>query len=106
VSLASARAALAGMDLDALALVGVELASAPQGTTAGASVPRTRLTGGARDALIRTLREAEHSGQRELQPRHLALALLTGQLPDPATELLSRLGVDRAAVEERLRSAA
>jgi hypothetical protein len=43
---------------------------------------------------------------RRITPRHLALALLERQQPDPAAELLTELGVDRDDAQRRLAGAA
>ncbi|RSM98714.1 hypothetical protein DMB42_43980 [Nonomuraea sp. WAC 01424] len=42
------------------------------------------------------------AGTRDIDTSHLLRALLELDRPDPAAELFSRLGVDRAAVSQRL----
>jgi ATP-dependent Clp protease ATP-binding subunit ClpA len=103
----SARRALQAMDVDALAAVGVEVGAQGLPTPAPARVSGQRsFTAAARDALRRTLVEAQRRGSRQLAPTHLLLALLDGGPRDPATQLLARLGVDAATVRSRLSEAA
>ncbi|MFJ8006697.1 Clp protease N-terminal domain-containing protein [Streptomyces fagopyri] len=45
-------------------------------------------------------------GSRRITPEHLMLAILDRELPDPAAELMERLGIDRPSVRERIRQAA
>ncbi len=57
---------------------------------------------GARAVLHRGLQEASTSRSRYIEARHLLLALLSRERPDPAAELLAALGVDPAQVRARL----
>lgn len=45
------------------------------------------------------------AGSRRITPEHLLLAILDCERPDPAAELMEQLGIDRAAVRERIRQA-
>jgi ATP-dependent Clp protease ATP-binding subunit ClpA len=105
VSVADARAALDALDQAALAAVGVSVA---------APVPRLPvvfgrrlppLTSGARAVIQRAMEEARPRRTGRLATQHFLLAILAGQRPDPATELLQALGVDSGAVRERLAAA-
>ncbi len=101
VSLDSARTALRDLDSEALATVGIE-ASFDGPVLAGRPNERLRLTPSAR-AVFAGLRQ-EADGER-LSIRHVLLALLRRERPDPAAELFDALGVDRGAVRDRLRTA-
>ncbi|MBT8160495.1 MULTISPECIES: Clp protease N-terminal domain-containing protein [Arthrobacter] len=104
VDLESARAQLDALDQEALESVGVALRDfgplrAPRGSI------RTTFTSGARaviqDSLILTTREKA----RRISGRHLLLALLERQQPDPAAALFNKLGVDPEGMKARLRNA-
>ncbi|WP_028265580.1 Clp protease N-terminal domain-containing protein [Arthrobacter sp. MA-N2] len=101
VDLEPARAQLDALDQEALEAVGIKLGdfgplNAPKGSS------RTTFTSAARsviqDSLILTTREKA----RRITTRHLLLALLDRQQPDPAAVLLNKLGVDAAALKVRL----
>jgi ATP-dependent Clp protease ATP-binding subunit ClpA len=111
VDLDSARRALQTMDVEALAAVGIDvdpgvdiegLPTAPSTKFAG----HRSFTAAARDVLRRTLVEAQRQRARRLSPTHILLALLDAGPRDPATQLLTRLGVDAALVRSRLSKAA
>ncbi len=105
VDLEQARAGLDQLDRKALACVGVDT----PGFEPVVAVHRrghVPFTGAAKAALVRTLTEATHRGDRRLEPRHLLLALLGPDQPDAAVELLARLDVDPVAVRARLERAA
>ena len=101
VSLVSARSALHDLDRGALATLGIE-ASFDGPVLSGRPNERLRLTPSAR-AVFSGLRQ-ETDGER-LSTRHVLLALLRREPPDPAAELFDALGVDRDAVRDRLRNA-
>ncbi|GAA4050130.1 Clp protease N-terminal domain-containing protein [Arthrobacter methylotrophus] len=103
VDLEPARAQLDALDQEALEAVGITLGdfgplNAPKGSS------RTTFTSAARsviqDALILTTKEKA----RRITTRHLLLALLERQQPDPAAVLLNKLGVDTAALKARLQN--
>jgi ATP-dependent Clp protease ATP-binding subunit ClpA len=106
VSLADARAASDALDLAALAAVGIRVQSLCQGPPAafGRSLPP--LTSGAKTAFKHAIDEARPFKTGRLETTHFLLALLSLRRPDPAAELLHALGVDPAAVRERLGSQA
>ena len=101
VSLVSARSALHDLDRGALATLSIE-ASFDGPVLPGRPNERLRLTPSAR-AVFSGLRQ-EAGGDR-LSTRHVLLALLRREPPDPAAELFDALGVDRGAVRDRLRNA-
>jgi ATP-dependent Clp protease ATP-binding subunit ClpA len=109
--LPAALAQLHAMDEDALAAVGidtgrVQLAPTPAPAGSPARVGRVQLTAAAKDAIIRTQRIAAAGRAPKMEPEHLLLALLELARPDPAAQLFARLGVDTAAVRQRLAGAA
>jgi Clp amino terminal domain, pathogenicity island component len=99
VDLASTRAALAELDRQALAYLGIH-PTFSSSTVPGRPAERLRLTPSARSVftgLARTRLKGERTG-----PAHVLLALLTLLPPDPAAVLLDALRVDRAEVRARL----
>ncbi len=104
----AARAALDAMDAEALASVGVDVdvAGVPPAPQPTRLPSRRPFTAAARETLGRTLRIASARRVGRLEPQHLLLALLESAPPDPAAQLLDRLGVDRPLVHERLAGAA
>lgn len=101
VDLESARAALDALNRAALASIGLDV-----GDLRLASLPPARkrppLTSAARSVLIRAIEQAARTMGRRPTSKHLLLALLACEPPDPAAVLLAQLGVDRALVRERL----
>ncbi|WP_431032758.1 Clp protease N-terminal domain-containing protein [Streptomyces sp. P6-2-1] len=98
----SARATLDALDLAALAALGIDARGAER-PAIPASRKRTPFTSGARAVVPGALGEARSAGARHITPEHLLLALLDRDRPDPAADLLDRLGVDRAGVRAGLR---
>lgn len=96
--LATAREALAALDRQALAAIGLSLPPG-QPVLAGNEKDRVKLTPAAR-AVFTGLRA--HAAGRRLGVHHVLLGLLRLRAPDPAAVLLDRLGVDRPAVRRRL----
>jgi ATP-dependent Clp protease ATP-binding subunit ClpA len=105
VDLTTARSAIDAMDRSALAAVGVDAADAEMHEPPGGG-ERLFFTSAAKDAMRRTFAEAVRTRSRELQPEHLLLALLAAEPPDSAADLLTALGIDPAAVRQRLNAAA
>lgn len=111
----SARDALAELDRDALAEVGLdsrldappiptdESGPPPRPTLRAVLRDRRPLTPAAKEALRSSRRAMRHNDRAGAQ-RDMLLALLELQPPDPAAALLARLGVDRAAARARLAS--
>jgi ATP-dependent Clp protease ATP-binding subunit ClpA len=102
VDLGCAPAASAALDRDALAAVGVDVEHLGPLSNVDGPHRRPPLTSGARAVLQRSLHEARSARSRSIETRHLLLALLARERPDPAAELLAALRVDPAAVRERL----
>ncbi|MEU7024042.1 Clp protease N-terminal domain-containing protein [Streptomyces sp. NPDC046203] len=103
--LETVRAALDALDRFALAVVGIDIRGIAR-PPIPASRKRTPFTSGARAVLPRALAETRKAGGRRITPEHLLLALLDRERPDPAAEVMAELGIDRAAVRERVRTGA
>ncbi|MFC9669747.1 MULTISPECIES: Clp protease N-terminal domain-containing protein [unclassified Streptomyces] len=101
--LETARAALDALDGSALAAVGIDIQGIER-PPIPASRKRTPFTSGARAVLPRALSETRKARRRRITPEHLLLALLDCEQPDPAAELMAQLGIDRAAVRDRIRA--
>jgi ATP-dependent Clp protease ATP-binding subunit ClpA len=98
VSLSSARTALEDLDRQALAALGIE--ASPVGPVLpGREKDRLRLTPAGREVFTGLRRTA--AGER-LGVKHVLVALLARQRPDPAAELFAALGVDAGQVRARL----
>ena len=106
MSLADARAVSDALDRAALAAVGVQVKTLGEEppTSFGRQFPP--LTSGARAVFKRAIDEARPSRSGQIGTSHFLLALLSLRRPDPAAELLDALGVDPAAVRQRLAGAA
>ena len=101
--LESARTQLDALDRQALEAVGVTLGdfgplNAPKGSS------RTTFTSAARSVIQDSLMQTTREKARRITTRHLLLALLERQQPDPAAVLLKKLGVDAAALKARLQN--
>ncbi|WP_405086579.1 Clp protease N-terminal domain-containing protein [Microbispora sp. NBC_01389] len=98
-----ARAALDGMDSEALEAIGVHVADLPAsaGPRRHPALSVGTLTTAARATVHRAV-GASPTGSRDLAPRHLLTALLDLERPDPAAELIERLRIDRAAARRLL----
>jgi ATP-dependent Clp protease ATP-binding subunit ClpA len=97
VQLESARAALSALDDAALAAVGID-ARGVERATIPAPAKRLPLTSGAKAALSRALAATRTAGARRVTSVHLLAGLLDGDHADPATDVLTELHIDRAAV--------
>lgn len=108
VDLEAARAASAALDRAALAAVGIDLGQLGARPRSQPIQARRRppLTSGARAVLQRSLQEASASKSRHIEVRHLLLALLSCERPDPAAEMLAALGIDPAQARDRLTGSA
>lgn len=102
VSLAEARAALDALDRAALTAAGIEAGALGESPPVSFGRRLPPLTSGARAVIKRALDEARPVKSGRIDTTHFLLALLSRQRPDPAAELLDALGVDPAAVRERL----
>jgi len=101
VTVEAAREKSAAMDRDALAAIGIDLGGYSPSPKIKVGI-RTPFTSGSRAVMERTLRLTTAEKSRRIAPKHLMLALLERQQPDPAATLLAELGVDRAEVTRRL----
>ncbi|MFW6186991.1 MAG: Clp protease N-terminal domain-containing protein [Actinomycetota bacterium] len=99
LDVATARRVLDALDGQALAAIGLHLPSG-QAVPVEGKHEQFKLTPAAR-SVFTGLRA--HTGGQRLDLRHVMVALLALQPPDPAATLLDRLGVDRQAVQHRLR---
>jgi ATP-dependent Clp protease ATP-binding subunit ClpA len=98
VQLPAAREALDELDQQALAALGLHLPHVGA-IPAGGKKEQFKLTPAARSVFTGLRAQA---GGKALGIRHVLLALLALQPPDPAAVLLDRLGVDREVVRYRL----
>ena len=100
VSLESARAALDTLDREALKSVGIVVINDAPFISGGLG-EGLRLTPAGRAVFTGLRREA---GGERLGVKHVLLALLSRERPDPAAELFHAIGVDRTQVGNRLRA--
>ena len=81
------------LDRNALAEIGLNPGSlGPLAPAAGA--PRLPFTPGAKAVLVRALVHTSAQKSRRIESRHLLLALLETEEPDPAAAILARLRAD------------
>ena len=108
VTLESARAASDALDKAALAAIGVDAdcvgATAPGHDTARGDRSRRLppLTSGTRAVLKDAIDRARPRRTGRIKSDHFVLALIGRGRPDPAAELLSKLGVDPTEVAARI----
>jgi Clp amino terminal domain, pathogenicity island component len=102
IDLQSARAAEDALDRVALAAVGIDAGGLGPIREVGTSRRLPPLTSGARAVFKGAIEEARPRKSGRIETRHFLLALLERKRPDPAAELLHELGVDPAAVRDRL----
>jgi len=102
VDAASARAAADRLDQTALAAIGLHLG--PFGATPvnAAASSRVALTSGAKAVLQQSLAKAAGEKSRTITTRHMMLALLERDAPDPAAALFEALEVSPDALRARL----
>lgn len=103
VSLDDARTKADVLDRKALESIGIDLGGFVPDPKLRARFRTQSFTSGAREVMTRTLVLTTAEKARRITPRHLTLALMERQQPDPAAALLQELGVDRADVQQRLR---
>ncbi|MFI6325618.1 Clp protease N-terminal domain-containing protein [Nonomuraea sp. NPDC050556] len=99
--LPAARAALDGLDNDALAAIGLDTTGFEPVAAKHPAVSISRLSTGARAAVDRCVK-ATSVRTRSWAPAYLLMELLKAEQPDPVAALLAKLDVDRAAVRARL----
>jgi hypothetical protein len=113
VDLETARQALAAIDGDALATLGIDPGIAappvpshelsdrpPRPTLKRVLQDRLPLTPAGKNAL--RAGEKDLRRRRAVDPRQVLAALLVLEPPDPAAQLFARLGIDREALRARL----
>jgi len=89
---------LLGVDLEtARAAIGIGIADFNPTVATRKSKP-AQLSAGARSVLPRSLALATAEQARQIKTKHLLLALLEREQPDPAAVLLARLQIDRSDV--------
>ncbi|MDX6356587.1 MAG: hypothetical protein QOF98_3490 [Streptomyces sp.] len=104
VTLADGRDALASLDRDALASLGIHL-DGPLAPPPVRGQRRLPFNSAARGAILAAKHEAEHERRgRRIEPRHLLLALLPARHPDPAADLLAALHLPPSSIRTRLAS--
>lgn len=97
----SARTALATLDEAALSAIGID-AKGFDRALIHPSGKRVAFTSGAKAALSRALAMARRTGASRITAAHLMLALLDGDRTDPASDVLTQIGLDRTAARDRL----
>jgi ATP-dependent Clp protease ATP-binding subunit ClpA len=102
IDLRDARAALEALDRAALAAIGLDVGDLPLASRA-AWRKGPRMSSAAQAVINRAAKEATRTKGRHVWATQMALALLAAEPPDPVAALLAELGIDRAAVRERLR---
>ena len=101
IDLSGAHAALETLDRAALAAIGFDVGGLPIASRAPLR-KGPRMSSAARAVINRAVKEATRTKARHVGATHMALALLASEPPDPVAALMAELGIDRAAVRERL----
>lgn len=101
VDLERARAESRALDRQALAAIGIDIGDFNPAVVTSKS-KHAPFTSGARAVLLRagTLATAEKA--HRIKTKHLLLALLEREQPDPAATLLTRLQIDRADIRMKV----
>jgi ATP-dependent Clp protease ATP-binding subunit ClpA len=97
----TARAAADELDRQSLDAIGVDVGDFRPTGTPGAG-KRPPFSSGARQVLSRTVALAASAKARRIDTRHLLLALLERDRPDPVAALIAALGIDASATRARL----
>ena len=100
VNLDRARAELQTMDEKALSAIGLNIGEFTPPTGTGKS-KRAQFGSGAKAILPRALSLAVREKSRRIESKHLLLALLECERPDPAAVLVDELKVDRMDVRAK-----
>ncbi len=100
-SVETLREAWADIDEAALAATGVD-ADLPMDPVPNRRRAHLPFTGGAKQVLEDTLREAVGMGSRRLEPEHIVIALTLRPPRDPAIRLLERAGLSPDAIRTDL----
>ncbi len=101
VSLTDARAGADALDTQALEAIGLPIGDF-RPPVHPRKLTRTPLTSGARAVLQRTVAFTTAERSRRIMPRHLLMALLERERPDPVAVLLTECGVDSTELARRL----
>jgi ATP-dependent Clp protease ATP-binding subunit ClpA len=101
VDLSGARSALEALDRAALAAIGLDVGNVPLASRA-AWRKGPRMSSAAQAVINRAAKDATRTKGRHDWATHMALALLDAEPSDPVAALMAELGIDRAAVRERL----
>lgn len=100
VDLESAYTALEELDRQALQAIGIDVGNlGPAQPVPARTAPP--MTSTAQAALSQAVKAA-NAKTRDIDTAHVLRVLLRRERPDPAAELLERLGIDRAVALERL----
>ncbi len=103
VGLGEARDALDQLDRDALRGIGIDAElPGPIGSPPSRGWRRPPLTGGAKAAFRRAIREVERSDEPRIGARHLLLGVLGADGHDAALALLDRLDIEVDDLRDRL----
>ncbi len=97
-----AREALDRLDAVAFHTIGIDPTLATTSGVEHTGRGRLPLTHGAKQALRRAIRESDQLDESAITVRHLVLAVLAAEPPDPAANLLHYLNVDTAAARGSL----
>jgi ATP-dependent Clp protease ATP-binding subunit ClpA len=100
----TARNAADALDRKALAAIGLDIGDLEL-TSGGVGSKHPPFTSGAKEVMKRMLANTTAEKARRIAPKHLLIALLERQEPDPAASLLASLGVDIRQVLRRIRHA-
>ena len=101
VDLERARAESRALDRQALAAIGINIGGFNL-TVAPKKSTRAPFTSGVRSVLPRAFTLATAEKARRIETKHLLLALLERESPDPAAALLTELQIDRSDVRTKV----
>ena len=105
VDASTANEAVDRLDRSALAAVGLTLGEFHHIPLSRSARHTASMTSGAKLVLKRSLAAAVSEKAKTITSRHMMVALLDRNEPDPAATLLAELPVDRAALRQRLAEA-
>jgi ATP-dependent Clp protease ATP-binding subunit ClpA len=103
IGTADARAALQALDEAALRAIGIDVGETPLARPRKhRAIPGTALTSSARAVVNQAIRATTVRDRDTIGPTELLLALLAQSHPDPVSQLLDELAIDRPTVRARL----
>ena len=94
------------LDRDALTAIGFDVGDLQSAGDPPLGRHVLRMTSGAKTVLQQSLAHTAAEKARAITARHILLALLDQQQPDPAATLLAALPIDQESLRKRLASAA